>query len=154
MPKKKKLKNFEVPIQNLRKIMKREREKKGISQEAAGKLMGISRPYMSQLESGNRHIYWDLWIAWCAALRISPTYIIDQWARTGAFDELDQERMKQCHKVIDEMGKYGLHIELDNLMGYFQALIDAEKETRRRERQKKEFKSWFAYKDRIKDGDK
>jgi hypothetical protein len=71
--------------------------------------------------------------AWCNALRVSPSYIIDRWQKQGGFSGIDKDRMLEHHQTLDEMVEYGLHLEIDNLMLYFKSLINIEKEFKKRE---------------------
>jgi len=74
-------KRFEASLKKLQNILKKEREHQGISRTEVAKRMGISRPYLSQLESENCHLYWRMFLSWCQALKISPQSIIERWQR-------------------------------------------------------------------------
>jgi len=141
--KKIRLEEMEQPVRLLREVMQRERKRLGISQKRVADLMGISDSYYSQLEKGTRHMYWEMWLVWCAALRLSPSYAIDKWERLGGFHAFDKARIKEYHETIDLMVNYGFNIELDNLMVYFKSLIDQEKAARLREEERQRFKTWF-----------
>ena len=81
MPRKFMDKRFEASLKKLQNILKKEREHQGISRTEVAKRMGISRPYLSQLESENCHLYWRMFLSWCQALKISPQSIIERWQR-------------------------------------------------------------------------
>ena len=74
-------KRFEALLKKLQNIMKKEREYQGISRTEVANRMGISRPYLSQLESEKRHLYWRVFLSWCQALKVSPQSIIERWQR-------------------------------------------------------------------------
>ena len=40
---------------NYRELIRKKREEKGISQNQLAKLLGISQPYMNQIETGSRN---------------------------------------------------------------------------------------------------
>jgi len=81
MPRKFMDKRFEASLKKLQNILKGEREHQGISRAEVAKRMGISQPYLSQLESENRHLYWRLFLSWCQALKVPPQSIIERWQR-------------------------------------------------------------------------
>lgn len=81
MPRKFMDKRFEASLKKLQNILKKEREYQGISRTEVAKRMGISRPYLSQLESENRHLYWRMFLSWCQALKVPPQSIIERWQR-------------------------------------------------------------------------
>ena len=143
MPKKFELEGGDKSLERLRKLMRSERKRKGCSQEKVAKIMGISPAYLSQLENSKRHIYWELWIAWCSALSTSPSYFVDKWMRVGAFDRYDKKRKLEYHKIIDQMLELSLSTELDNLMLYFKGLMAQELEARRKEDKKERFADKF-----------
>jgi transcriptional regulator with XRE-family HTH domain len=143
VPKKFELGRGDESLESLRKLMRSERKRKGWSQEKIAKIMGISPAYLSQLENSKRHIYWELWIVWCSALSISPSYLVDKWMRVGAFDRFDKKRKLEYHKSIDQMIELGFSKELENLMLYFTGLINQEMEARRKEHKKERFADKF-----------
>ncbi len=81
MPRKFMDKRFEASLKKLQNILKGERKHQGISRAEVAKRMGISRPYLSQLESENRHLYWRVFLSWCQALKVSPQSNIERWQR-------------------------------------------------------------------------
>jgi transcriptional regulator with XRE-family HTH domain len=143
MSRKKEPKEIIWSINVLKNLMRQERERLGISQDRVAKHMGISGAYLSQLENGQRHIYWSMWIKWCAALHFSPATAVDKWMRSGGFDEIDADRRADYHQTIDLLIEYGFNIELDNLMVYFKSLIENEQRAKRIAAQKKEFADIF-----------
>jgi transcriptional regulator with XRE-family HTH domain len=143
MPKKFKIEGIDEALDKLRLLLRRERERRGWSQKKVAQMIGISEPYLSQLENADRHIYWEVFVAWCGALRLSPSYIVGKWQRTGGFNGFDREQIKEYHKVIDDMIQLDFRSELDNLMFYFKGLIAQELEARRREADKKKFSDLF-----------
>lgn len=151
MSRKKESKEIVWSINVLKNLMRQERERLGLSQERIAKHMGISGAYLSQLENGQRHIYWSMWIKWCAALRFSPATAVDKWIRSGGFDEIDEDRMKDYHQTIDLLKEYGFNVELDNLMVYFKGLIENEQRSRRIEAQKKDFADIFRKREEAED---
>ncbi len=54
-----------------RKLIRKKREEKGISQNQLSKLLGISQPYMNQIETGARNPTLPLLIKICETLEIS-----------------------------------------------------------------------------------
>ena len=67
----------------LTQMLRREREKRRISQEKVSQAMGISKSTVSEMEAGKSGVALDRWIEWCSALRISPNYVMDKWQRMG-----------------------------------------------------------------------
>jgi transcriptional regulator with XRE-family HTH domain len=121
-----------LPVKKLGELMRSQRERRGMSQEKVAKIMGISGAYLSQMENAGRRIYWNRWTKWCSALGISPPYAIDQWMKMGAFDEMDGERRKEYHDIIDQMIECKKYPELDGMNTCFKGLIRSEGEARRK----------------------
>ena len=55
---------------NYRELIRKKREEKGISQNQLAKLLGISQPYMNQIETGSRNPTLPLLMKICAILEI------------------------------------------------------------------------------------
>ena len=58
-------------LQDYRKIIREKREKKGLSQSALAKLVGVSQPAINQVESGARTPSLALLMKICDALEIT-----------------------------------------------------------------------------------
>ncbi|WP_294472343.1 helix-turn-helix transcriptional regulator [uncultured Intestinimonas sp.] len=54
-----------------RELIRKKREEKGISQNHLAKLLGISQPYMNQIETGRRNPTLPLLMKICDILEIS-----------------------------------------------------------------------------------
>ena len=93
------------------RILRKEREKRGISQEKLAKMMGISGPYYSKLERNDRRIHMRHLADWCAAMNVSPMVVLEKWSRSKYAKEIDKERIKEYRRTIEEM------IEFTNLYG-------------------------------------
>lgn len=55
---------------NYRELIRKKREEKGISQNQLAKLLGISQPYMNQIETGSRNPTLPLLMKICVILEI------------------------------------------------------------------------------------
>lgn len=55
---------------NYRELIRKKREEKGISQNQLAKLLGISQPYMNQIETGSRNPTLPLLVKICDILEI------------------------------------------------------------------------------------
>ncbi|HJC41882.1 MAG TPA: helix-turn-helix domain-containing protein [Candidatus Intestinimonas pullistercoris] len=55
---------------NYRELIRKKREEKGISQNQLAKLLGISQPYMNQIETGSRNPTLPLLMKICDILEI------------------------------------------------------------------------------------
>jgi len=78
-------KRTRLSLKPLCQLMKRERMRRGLSQRKVTETMGISYSYLSELEQGKYGLRLDLWIPWCSALGISPSYVIARWQDMGGF---------------------------------------------------------------------
>ena len=54
-----------------RDLIRKKREEKGLSQNQLSKLLGISQPYMNQIETGARNPTFPLMMKICEVLEIS-----------------------------------------------------------------------------------
>ena len=108
-----------------------------------GKRSGRSKVAIHMYETGQRPIHFGTFIKLCAAIRVSPSYVIDRWMEKDSFDVLDEQRRKEYHEVIDEMIKYGFSQDLDRLLVYFRGLIAREKEIRDRIRQRERIQKQY-----------
>ena len=54
-----------------RELIRKKREEKGLSQNQLSKLLGISQPYMNQIETGARNPTFPLMMKICEVLEIS-----------------------------------------------------------------------------------
>ncbi|NIO20687.1 MAG: hypothetical protein GTN76_08100, partial [Candidatus Aenigmarchaeota archaeon] len=43
---------------------------------------------LCRLEADKVSLSWAVWIRWCSALRISPSYVIERWQQVGGFAEI------------------------------------------------------------------
>jgi transcriptional regulator with XRE-family HTH domain len=127
------------------RILRKERERRGISQEKLAKMMGISRPYCSKLETGGKRIHINHLADWCAAMHISPMTVLEKWARSKYAKEIVKERMKEYKRTIEEMIEFGFYSELDTVMEVFAQMVKIEKSARKKtaERQRKQIKLEF-----------
>lgn len=127
------------------RILRKERERRGISQEKLAEMMGISRPYCSKLETGGKRIHIRHLADWCAVMHVSPMIVLDKWARSKYSKEIVTERMKEYKRTIEEMIEFGFYSELDNVMEVFAQMVNAEKLVREKtaERQRKQIKLEF-----------
>jgi transcriptional regulator with XRE-family HTH domain len=151
MPKKFKGDGIDESMNFLRSMLRRERMRRGWSQKKLAKKIGISEPYLSQLENADRHIYWELFVAWCGALRMTPSYVVDKWQRIGGFDGFDKEQIKEYHEVVDNMIAFDFRTELDNFMFYFKGLVAQERMAREKEAEKKKLSDLFRKKEEEKE---
>jgi len=124
-------------------ILRRERERRRLSLLEVGKRAKKSRSAIHFYETGQRPIHFATLINLCAAIRVSPAFIIERWMQADTFNVLDEQRRKEYHLVIDDMIKFGYSRELDNLIAYYRGLIDKAKEYRERERMQREIKKYF-----------
>ncbi len=127
------------------RILRKERERRGISQEKLAKMMGISRPYCSKLETGGKRIHMKHLADWCAAMHVSPMIVLEKWARSKYAKEIVKERMKEYNRTIEEMIEFGFYSELDNVMEVFAQMVNVEKLARKKttEKQRKQIKLKF-----------
>jgi len=88
MPKERSYKRYSKSLKSPCTVMRKERERRGLSQEKVAEAMGISKGFLCDLELGKLGLSWAVWIRWCSALRISPEYVIDRWERMGGFAEI------------------------------------------------------------------
>ena len=58
------------------RILRKERERRGLSQEKLAKMMGISGSYYSKLERSGRRIRIGHLADWCAAMGVSPMFVL------------------------------------------------------------------------------
>lgn len=141
-------------LRDLGAILRRERERRRLTMLQVAERAKKSKAAIHFYETGQRPINFSTLINLCSAIRVSPDYIIHRWMESETFDVLDEERRKEYHSVIEEMIKYGFSNELDNLLVYFRGLINQEKETRERIRQKERIqKEYFAMKE-LREGGK
>lgn len=113
-------------------ILRREREKRGISQEKLAEMMGISGPYCSKLERSDRRIHIRHVADWCAAMHISPMVLFEKWARSKYAKEIVKARIKEYQRIIEEMIEFGFYSELDNVMEIFAQMVNIEKVARKK----------------------
>jgi len=123
-------------IGELRKILRRERENRGISQERLAQRLGISPAYLSQMEKGSRHIYVEFLSAWCEAMHISVPFIMEKWAKSPGSNDLHKKRIPEYVKILDDLVALGFNVELDSIMIGLRSLVEHEKIMRQRERDK------------------
>ncbi len=108
-------------------------------------MMGISRPYCSKLETGDKRIHIRHLADWCSAMHVPPMIVLDKWARSKYSKEIVTERMKEYKRTIEEMIEFGFYSELNNVMEVFARMVNAEKLAREKtgERQRKQIKLEF-----------
>jgi len=128
------------------RILRKEREKRGISQEKLANMMGISGPYYCKLERSDRRIHIRHLADWCAAMHVSPMVVLEKWARSKYAKEIDKERIREYRRTIEEMIEFGFHSELDNVMEVFAQMVNIEKMVRKKttELQRKQIKLKFS----------
>jgi len=114
------------------RILRKERERRGISQEKLAKMMGISGPYYSKLERSDRRIHIRHLADWCAAMHISPMVVLEKWARSKYAKKIDKKRIREHQRTIEEMVELGFHSELDNVMEVFAQMVNTEKLARKK----------------------
>ena len=114
------------------RILRKERERRGISQEKLAKMMGISGPYYSKLERSDRRIHMRHLAHWCTAMHVSPVVVLEKWARSKYAKKIDKKRIKEYHRTIEEMIELGFHSELDNMMEVFARMVNIEKLSRKK----------------------
>ena len=124
------------------RILRRERERRGISQEKLAKMMGISGPYCSKLERSDRRIHIRHLADWCAAMHVSPMVLLEKWARSKYAKEIVKARIKEYQRIIEGMIEFGFYSELDNVMEIFAQMVNTEKLARKKatERRGKQIK--------------
>ncbi len=137
----KKIEDF--ALRKLGAILRRERERRGLTQLEIGKRMGKSKIAIHFYETAKRPIHWGTFVKLCSALRTSPAFIIDRWMRSDVFDVLDEERKREYRETLEEAFRYNLTLELDSFMVYFRGLIEREKEIKRRLTIKREFDQYY-----------
>ena len=123
-------------IGELRKILRREREKRGISQERLAKQLGISSAYLSQMENGTRHIYVAFLSAWCEAMHISVPFVMEKWSKSSGSNNLHRKRIPEYVKILEDLVTLGFNVELDSIMIGLKSLVQHEKIMRQREQDK------------------
>ena len=133
-------------------IIRREREKRRLTQLEIGKRMGKSKIAVHFYETGQRPVHFGTFVKLCAAIRVSPGFIMERWMESDVFDVIDEERRKEYHTILDDMIKYGFSRDMDTIFVYFRGLIEQEKETRRRQASKKKIEDFF--RERGDQGDK
>lgn len=57
-------------MEDYKALIKKKREERGLSQNKLSKILGISQPYMNQIESGARNPTFPLMIKICEILEI------------------------------------------------------------------------------------
>ncbi len=126
-------------------ILRKARERRGISQETLAEMMGISRSYYSKLERSGRRIHIGHLADWCAAMRVSPMLILKKWAQSKYGKEIDKGRINEYRRIIEEMIKFGLYSELAYMMEVSAQMVNMEKLARKKgaERQRKQIKLEF-----------
>ena len=105
--------------------------------------MGKSKIAVHYYESAKRPIHFGTFAKICAAIRVSPGFVIDEWMKSDAFDVIDDQRRKEYHEILEEMIKYGFSRELDVLTIYYRGLVEKEKEIRRIEASKRKIDTYF-----------
>jgi transcriptional regulator with XRE-family HTH domain len=126
-------------------ILRKARERRGISQEKLARMMGISRSYYSKLERSGRRIRIGHLADWCAAMRVSPKFILKKWAQSEYGKEFDKGKINEYHRIIEEMIKFGFYSELAYMMEVSAQMVNFEKLARKKavERQRKQIKLKF-----------
>ena len=127
------------------RILRKARERRGISQEKIANVMGISRSYYSKLERSGRRIRIGHLADWCAAMGVSPMFILKKWAQSKSGKEIDKDRMNEYRRIMEEMIKFGFYSELDYMMEVSAQMVNMEKLARKKatERQRKQIKLKF-----------
>ncbi len=127
------------------RILREARERRGISQEKIATVMGISRSYYSKLERSGRRIRIGHLADWCAAMGVSPMFILKKWAQSESGKEIDKGRMNEYRRIIEEMIKFGFYSELNYMMEVSAQMVKMEKAARKKatERQRKQIKLKF-----------
>lgn len=126
-------------------ILRKARERRGVSQGRLAKMMGISRSYYSKLERSGRRIRIGHLADWCAAMRVSPMFIVKKWAQSEYGKEIDKGRINEYHRIIEEMIKCGFYDELAYMMEVSAQMVTMERLSRKKaaERQRKQIKLKF-----------
>ena len=127
------------------RILRKERERRGISQEKLAKMMGISGSYYSKLERSGRRIRIGHVADWCAAMQVSPMFVLKKWAQSQYGKEIDKGRINEYHRIIEEMITFGFYSELGYMMDVSAHMVNSEKAARKKsaERQTKQIKLEF-----------
>lgn len=127
------------------RILRKARERRGVSQDKLAKMMGISRSYYSKLERSGRRIRIGHLADWCAAMQVSPMFILKKWAQSKYGREIDKRRINEYRRIIEEMIKFGFYSELAYMMEVSAQMVNIEKLARKKaaERQRKQIKLEF-----------
>ena len=127
------------------RILRKARERRGISQEKLAKMMGISRSYYSKLERSGRRIHIGHLADWCAAMQVSPMFIVTKWAQSKYGKEIDKGRINEYRRIIEEMITFGFYSELAYMMEVSAQMVNIEKLSRKKaaEKQRKQIKLEF-----------
>ncbi|NIS60500.1 MAG: helix-turn-helix domain-containing protein [Proteobacteria bacterium] len=127
------------------RILRKARERRGFSQEQLARMMGISPSYYSKLERSGRRIRIGHLADWCAAMQVSPMFILKKWGQSKYGREIDKRRMSEYRRVIEEMITFGFYSELAYMMEVSAQMVNIEKLARKKasERQRKQIKLEF-----------
>ena len=147
---KKNSKNPETPkniegfaLRKLGAIIRRERERRRLTQLEIGKRMGKSKIAVHFYETGQRPIHFGTFVKLCAAIRVSPAFILERWQESDVFDVIDEERRKEYHSILDDAIKFGFSRDVDTIFFYLKGLIEKEKEMRERTRLKEQIQKEY-----------
>jgi transcriptional regulator with XRE-family HTH domain len=123
--------------------MRNQRNRLNLSQDRVSESLGISKATLSEMETGHIAFSLERWLNWCAVLKLSPVDVLKKWEMSEAYAEITKERRNGFHKLVDNMIKYGFSFQLDSWMGFFNNLVQEEKQKRRIEESKRKIKKYF-----------
>lgn len=91
-----------------------ERTRKGLSQNDLGRMIGVSREYISEYELGIRNPKWEIWQALAKALNSEVTYL---QGVNGRYYPYDANAEKKEDESIEDM-----KMKANKLHGFFESL--------------------------------
>lgn len=92
---------YELDFQTIGKNIQSERQKKGITQEAMAEALGISKAYVSQIETGVKHASITNYVAIAHELEISLDVMlcVDPERKKRAFAERLEQVVADCDPI-------------------------------------------------------
>jgi len=129
-------------VKELRKIMRRERERK-MSQRNFAEKMRLSSATMSDLETGKIRLTMARVLEYCKNALISPAYLFDLWMNSPQMNVIDENRKRHYIEVIESCMIMGFGAHLDYSMELLRGLVDNEKKNRKNQEIKEERQEIF-----------
>ncbi|WP_288490212.1 helix-turn-helix domain-containing protein [uncultured Limosilactobacillus sp.] len=94
-----------------------ERTRKGLSQNDLGRMIGVSREYISEYELGIQNPKWEIWQALAKALNSEVTYLQGINGRYYPYDAKVEKKEDENKEDIEDM-----KLKANKLYGFFESL--------------------------------